>query len=67
MRFSPTDADNHSMKVIELLIESGHYKGYRKEEVIRTIGKDANALAYVLTETGKGDESQMQIDRVAPL
>jgi hypothetical protein len=54
------------MKVIELLIESGHYKGYRKEEVIRAIGKDANALAYVLTEAGKGDESQMQIERAAP-
>jgi hypothetical protein len=66
MRFSPADADSHSMKVIELLIQSGHYKGYRKEDVIRTIGKDANALAYVLTETGKGDEAQMHIERVQP-
>lgn len=64
MKFSQADADNQSMKVIQLLIESGHYKSYRKEEVIRTIGKDANALAYVLTETGKGDEAQMQIERV---
>jgi hypothetical protein len=66
MKFSPAEADDRSMKVIELLIESGHYKGYRKEEVIRTIGKDANALAYVLTEAGKGDEAQMQIDRLPP-
>lgn len=62
MKFSSADADIHSMKVIELLIESGHYKAFRKEEVIKLIGKDANALAYFLTETGKGDEAQVQFE-----
>jgi hypothetical protein len=63
MRFGPGDADTQTMKVIELLIESGHYKAYRKEEVIKIIAKDANALAYALTEAGKGDATQVQIER----
>jgi hypothetical protein len=62
MKFSPADADIHSMKVIELLIESGHYKAFRKEEVIKIIGKDANALTYALTEAGKGDKTQVQFE-----
>lgn len=66
MKFSPIDADAQAMKVIELLIESGHYKGYRKEDVIKTIGKDANLLSYALTEAGKGDKPQIQIERANP-
>jgi hypothetical protein len=66
MRFSPTEADAQSMKVIELLINSGHYKAYRKEEVIKIIGKDANLLAYALTEPGKGDEPKVQFERSKP-
>ncbi len=66
MKFSPADADIQSMKVIELLIESGHYKAFRKEEVIKLIGKDANALAYFLTEAGKGDETQVQFELHQP-
>ena len=62
MRFSPTDADTQSIKVIESLIESGHYKAFRKEEVIKLIGKDANALAYFFTEAGKGEETQVQFE-----
>ncbi len=61
MHFSPIDADTQSMKIIELLIESGHYKGYRKEDVIRIIGKDANLLAFVLTQAGQGDEPHVDL------
>jgi len=38
------------------------YKTFRKEEVIKPIGKDANALAYFLTETGKGDKAPVQFE-----
>jgi hypothetical protein len=55
MKFSPGDADVQSMKVIELLIESGHYKGFRKEDVIKTIARDANVLASALTEKQDGE------------
>ena len=50
MKFSPADADTQAIRLIELLIESEHYKGFRKENVIRTIAKDANALASAITE-----------------
>ena len=49
MRFDSSEADSQAMRVIELLIESGHYKGFHKEDVIKTIAKDANALALALT------------------
>lgn len=49
MRFDSGEADSQAMHVIELLIESGHYKGFHKEDVIKTIAKDANALALALT------------------
>jgi hypothetical protein len=55
MKFSSGDADVQSMKVIELLIESGHYKGFRKEDVIKTIVRDANVLASALTERPDGE------------
>jgi hypothetical protein len=66
MRFSPTEADTQSMKVIELLINSGHYKAFRKEDVIKTIGRDANLLSYALTEPGKGEEPRVQFERAKP-
>ena len=49
MKFDSNDADRQAMRVIELLIENGHYKGFHKEDVIKTIAKDANALALALT------------------
>jgi hypothetical protein len=50
MNFDSNDADSQAMRVIELLIESGHYKGFHKEDVIKTIARDANALASALTQ-----------------
>ncbi len=49
MKFDSNDADKQAMRVIELLIESGHYKGFHKEDVIKAIAKDANMLASALT------------------
>jgi hypothetical protein len=49
MNFDSNDADNQAMRVIEFLIESGHYKGFHKEDVIKTIARDANVLASALT------------------
>ena len=49
MKFDSNEADSQAMHVIELLIESGHYKGFHKEDVVKTIAKDANALALALT------------------
>ena len=49
MKFDSNEADQQAMHVIELLIESGHYKGFHKEDVIKIIAKDANALALALT------------------
>lgn len=66
MKFSPADADLQSMKVIELLIQSGHYKAYRKEEVIKIISKDANLLAYALTEAGKAEAPKVMFERSKP-
>jgi hypothetical protein len=63
MKFSPGDADIQALKVIELLIQSGHYKAYRKEEVIKIIGKDANLLSYAFTEPGKGEPPKVQFER----
>ena len=62
MRFSATDADNQAIKIIQILIEHDYYKGYRKEDLIRTIGKDANALSYMLTKEGEGDVGHLDIE-----
>jgi len=56
MNFASSEADSQAMRVIELLIESGHYKGFHKEDVIKTIAKDANTLALALTS--KPDEPE---------
>jgi hypothetical protein len=55
MKFDSNEADQQAMHVIELLIESGHYKGFHKEDVIKIIAKDANVLALALTS--KPEES----------
>jgi hypothetical protein len=49
MNYDATDADYQAMRVIELLIESGHYKGFQKEDVVKAIGRDANSLAAAFT------------------
>ena len=49
MNYDAIEADQHAMIVIELLIESGHYKGFHKEDVIKTIARDANALSAAFT------------------
>jgi hypothetical protein len=67
MKFDSNDADKQAMRVIELLIESGHYKGFRKEDVIKIIAKDANVLATALTLKPEGtaeekEESEPQLN-----
>jgi hypothetical protein len=62
MKFDSSEADSQAMRVIELLIESGHYKGFHKEDVIKTIAKDANMLALALTY--KPDEPEQPEEEV---
>jgi hypothetical protein len=61
MKFDSNDADKQAMRVIELLIESGHYKGFHKEDVIKTIARDANSLALALTLKPE-DSLESQLD-----
>ncbi|HEY4381799.1 MAG TPA: hypothetical protein VGN01_15725 [Acidobacteriaceae bacterium] len=49
MNYDAIEADQQAMRVIELLIESGHYKGFHKDEVIKAIARDANSLSAAFT------------------
>jgi hypothetical protein len=48
MELSANNADAVAIKMIELLIQQGHYSGYGAT-AIEQIGKDTNALATALT------------------
>ena len=49
MNYDAIEADQQAMRVIELLIEGGHYKGFHKEDVIKAIVRDANTLSAAFT------------------
>ena len=49
MNFEPLDADARALKLIELLIQSGHYTNYNANDVPEQITKDANTLAIAFS------------------
>ena len=66
MNYGAIEADQQAMRVVELLIENGHYKGFHKEDVIKAIARDANTLSAAFTLKPDETPEQREASRLSP-
>jgi hypothetical protein len=51
MELTPGNADTIAIEMIQMLIQTAHYKTLGYDDAIVQIGKDTNALAAALTNS----------------